>query len=181
MKKFILFFTIVLSFAQIDAQEKAMWNKVSQEKVSRLERIKKTSYSENQQFYTLNIDVLRKKLSVAKTQRSGLSNTVIEFPTANGEFEKFQVWENSNFAPELQQKYPNIRAYVGRSISNKTTTINFSLSPRGIQTMILKADNNSEFIEPASREGELYILFDSKTRVSEKLSFVCKTIDKKIN
>ena len=181
MKKFILFCTIVLSFAQIDAQEKAMWNKVSQEKVSRLERIKKTSYSENQQFYTLNIDVLRKKLSVAKTQRSGLSNTVIEFPTANGEFEKFQVWENSNFAPELQQKYPNIRAYVGRSISNKTTTINFSLSPRGIQTMILKADNNSEFIEPASREGELYILFDSKTRVSEKLSFVCKTIDKKIN
>jgi hypothetical protein len=60
MKKFILFFTIVLSFAQIDAQEKVMWNKVSQEKVSRLERIKKTSYSENQQFYTLNIDVLRK-------------------------------------------------------------------------------------------------------------------------
>jgi len=181
MKKFILFFTIVLSFAQIDAQEKAMWNKVSQEKVSRLERIKKTSYSENQQFYTLNIDVLRKKLSVAKTQRSGLSNTVIEFPTVNGEFEKFQVWENSNFAPELQQKYPNIRAYVGRSISDKATTINFSLSPRGIQTMILKADNNSEFIEPASKEGEFYILFDSKTRVTEKLPFVCKTIDKKIN
>ena len=49
MKKFILFFTIVLSFAQVEAQEKAMWNKVSQEKVSRLERIKKVSYSENQQ------------------------------------------------------------------------------------------------------------------------------------
>ena len=181
MKKFILFFTIVLSFAQIDAQEKAIWNKVSKEKASRLERIKKVSYSENQQFYTLNADVLRKKLSVAKIQRSGLSNTVIEFPTVDGKFEKFQVWENSNFAPELQQKYPNIRAYVGRSTSNKATTVNFSLSPRGIQTMVLKADNSSEFIESASKEGDLYVLFDSKTRIPGKLPFVCKTIDKKLD
>ena len=181
MKKLLLLFIIVLSFAQTNAQEKAIWNKVSQERAHKLERIKKTVYSEKQQFYTLDVEVLKKKLSTTKTQRSGLSSVIVEFPTIDGGLEAFQVWENSNFAPELQQKYPNIRAYVGRSTSNKATTVNFSLSPRGIQTMVLKADNSSEFIESASKEGDLYVLFDSKTRIPGKLPFVCKTIDKNLD
>lgn len=181
MKKLILLFTIVLSLAQMNAQGNALWNRVSQESVQGLESMKRISNSEKQQFYTLNIDALKKKLSATKTQRSGLSGVVVEFPTIQGELEKFQVWENSNFDSELQIKYPNISAYVGRSISNRTTTINFSLSPRGIQTMVLRSDNSSEFIEPTSKEGAVYVLFDSKTRVSGKLPFSCQTIDKKLN
>jgi hypothetical protein len=47
--------------------------------------------------------------------------------------EKFLVWESSNFEPELQAKYPDIRAYaVG--ITDPTASLNFSLSSQGMQT-----------------------------------------------
>jgi hypothetical protein len=63
---------------------------------------------------------------------------------------KFLVW-SSNFEPELQAKYPDIRAYAGVGITDPTASLNFSLSSQGMQTMILRAESGSEFIE-ASQE-----------------------------
>jgi hypothetical protein len=61
--------------------------------------------------------------------------------------EKILVWESSNFEPELQAKYPDIRAYAGVGITDPTASLNFSLSSQGMQTMILRAESGSEFIE----------------------------------
>jgi hypothetical protein len=57
--------------------------------------------------------------------------------------EKFLVLESSNFEPELQAKYPDIRAYAGGDY-RPNSLLNFSLSSQGMQTMILrlKADQN---------------------------------------
>jgi hypothetical protein len=71
---------------------------------------------------------------------------------------KFLVWESSNFEPELQAKYPDIRAYAGVGITDPTASLNFSLSSQGMQTMILRAESGSEFIE-ASEDSALYVLF----------------------
>jgi hypothetical protein len=38
---------------------------------------------------------------------------------------KFLVWESSNFEPELQAKYPDIRAYAGVGITDPTASLNF--------------------------------------------------------
>jgi hypothetical protein len=61
--------------------------------------------------------------------------------------EKILVWESSNFEPELQTKYPDIRAYAGVGITDPTASLNFSLSSQGMQTMILRAESGSEFID----------------------------------
>jgi hypothetical protein len=68
---------------------------------------------------------------------------------------EFLVWESSNFEPELQAKYPDIRAYAGVGITDPTASLNFSLSSQGMQTMILRAESGSEFIE-ASEDALLY-------------------------
>jgi hypothetical protein len=47
----------------------------------------------------------------SNTENSGIEITI---PNLNGVLEKFLVWESSNFEPELQAKYPDIRAYAGR-------------------------------------------------------------------
>ena len=178
MKKLLLLFVLMLSFAQITAQKNYAWRKVSLENVTRLDKTKKTTYSDLQQFYKLDSNKFKQSLIKANNRLSGLAGVNVEMPTIDGKLEKFEVWENSNLAPELQAKYPNIKAYVGRSLSDKSTTINFSVSPRGIQTMVLKADNTSEFIEPATKDNTVYVLFDSKNRTSGKLPFACKTTDK---
>lgn len=181
MKKLLLLLTLVLSVAQLSAQKASSWRKVSDENVSDSEKIRTTSYSERQQFYQLNVAQMRQTLTGAADKFSGQPGIQVEFPNINGEMEKFLVWENSNFAPELQAQYPEIRAYVGKSINEKSATINFSLSPSGIQTMVLRGDNNSEFIEPYTKDNSIYVLFDSKTRTAAHLPFNCATVDQQIN
>jgi hypothetical protein len=56
------------------------------------------------------------------------------------------IIENSNFEPVLQEQFPDIRAYTGKGITDPTATLSFSVSPQGIQTMVLR-DEGSEFIE----------------------------------
>jgi hypothetical protein len=57
------------------------------------------------------------------------------------------IIENSNFEPVLQEQFPDIRAYTGKGITDPTATLSFSVSPQGIQTMVLRGDEGSEFIE----------------------------------
>jgi hypothetical protein len=79
----------------------------------------------------------------------------------------FLVWESSNFEPELQAKYPDIRAYAGVGITDPTASLNFSLSSQGMQTMILRAESGSEFIE-ASEDSLLYTFsFLLRTEIKE--------------
>lgn len=181
MKKLVLLLTIALCFAQLSAQKKAIWKKITPESVQQLQLIRTTSYSERQQLFQVDVNQLQQELANAIDKFSGNSGIIVEFPNSEGDLEIFQVWENSNFASELQAKYPEIRAYIGTSLSDKTAVINFSLSPIGIQTMVLRADSGSEYIEPYTTDHTVYVLFDSKTRTTGKLPFTCSTVDKALN
>ena len=181
MKKLLMLLTIVLSFAQLSAQKNPVWKKITVENVAESAKLRTTEYSEKQQFYQIDVTRLRQSLVNASDKFSGLAGVEVEFPNINGDLEKFLVWENSNFEPGLQAQFPDIRAYVGKSVSEKSATINFSVSPTGIETMTLRADNNSEFIEPYTKDNAVYVLFDSKTRLSNRLPFNCSTVDRQLN
>lgn len=181
MKRLLLFLAIVLPFVQLAAQKSALWKKVTPESVQQLEKIRTTSYSDRQQLFQINVNLLKQTLVNATDKFSGQAGIAVELPNIEGDLEKFLVWENSNFAPELQAQHPEIRAYIGKSITDKTATINFSLSPAGIQTMVLRADSGSEFIEPYTKDNSVYVLFDSKTRTTGKLPFSCSTVDLALN
>ncbi|MFM7328563.1 MAG: hypothetical protein ACKO3B_07510, partial [Bacteroidota bacterium] len=63
--------------------------------------------------FQLDLAPLRQAMmSVAGNNRSAL-RTVISLPTAAGKFEDFEIIESSNFHPDLQARFPNIRAYSG--------------------------------------------------------------------
>lgn len=177
MKKHLLYFLIIFSFAKIHAQSDDLWQKVNSVSVSG----KKASISDSEKlYYKLNTEFLTAKLAKT-TEKSSLSTNVeITIPNAKGVLEKFQVWESSNFDPELQAKYPEIRAYEGSGLDDKSAKIHFSLSPRGIQTMLFRADKATEFIEQNPDNKEEYVLFSSKDAAS-KLKLVCKTIDAVVN
>lgn len=181
MKKLLLLGFVALSFMQSYGQKKQVWTKSLAENVQEFEKIRTSSYSENQQLYTVDLASLRQSLQNASDKFSGNAGIIVEFPNSNGQMEKFQVWENSNFAPELQVQYPDIRAYIGKSIDDKSATINFSLSPQGVQTMTIRADQGTEFIEPFTKDHSVYVLFDSRTRNTARLPFNCSTVDQRLN
>lgn len=125
--------------------------------------------------YSLDTQVLKQQLANAPARFSDLPGNVITLPNADGKMESYEVWEASNFAPGLQAKFPEIRAYVGIGIDDPTAYLRFSMSPKGIQTMTLRT-GKSEFIEPYTVDGSKYIVFDSKTHRSQgDVPFECST------
>jgi hypothetical protein len=47
-------------------------------------------------------------------------------PNAAGSIEQFEVFESSNFEPALQGQFPEIRAYSGRGITDKSAILKLS-------------------------------------------------------
>ncbi|KAB1156888.1 zinc-dependent metalloprotease [Flavobacterium luteum] len=177
MRNAILLLSCLFSHLYFHAQSNTIWEKVSLNSTIRSNQLNKLSYSQAQLLYKFDSAKFRKSLLNVNDKFSGLSGVIVDFPNLEGNLEKFQVWENSNFSPKLQAKYPDIKSYVGKSLSDKSTTINFSVSKKGIQTMVLRPSKGSEFIESFTNDNSVYVLFDSKTRPSGKLPFDCKTID----
>lgn len=177
MKKIVLLLLILTNSIYVFSQKSSIWKKVNEANVVVSKKIRTTTYSENQILFNFDRQSFIASLSNVANRFSGLPGVQIALPNAAGEIEQFLVWENSNFEPELQAQYPEIRAYVGKGISDVTAKLNFSISPNGIQTMILRADKGAEFIEPFTTDNSVYVLFDSKTRTKGNLPFVCSTAD----
>lgn len=125
--------------------------------------------------YALNTDQLKQTLKNAPERSSGSKGIIVSIPGVSGKMERFQVWEFSNMAPELQAKYPDIRSYVGMGVDDPTAYLRFSLSPVGFSSMLSRS-GASEYIEPYTEDRAVYAVFDSNARKNQvKEPFECST------
>lgn len=181
MKRIILFFIIALSNSIIHAQNGSPWKRIDQDMVGVSDRNSAKSSADNQLLFKLDEVAMKQSLEPLQHKTAKENRIEIAVPNRNGILEKFSVWEYSNFEPELQAKYPDIRAYAGIGITDRNASLFFSLSPKGIQTMILRGDSGSEFIERYSKDKTVYVLFEAKSRTRGSLPFTCKTEDVALN
>jgi subtilisin-like proprotein convertase family protein len=158
------------------SQGKSSWAAVnySQKHENDSELDHKLVFKLNEAEFKQSLASLRSKTLKAK----GIS---VVIPNSEGKMEQFVVVESSNFAPELQAQYPEIRAYSGKGITDPTASICFSVSPNGIQTMVLRGDSGSEFIEPSADDKSMYVVLTSKNRSKSTLPLTCKTVDVALN
>jgi subtilisin-like proprotein convertase family protein len=168
----VFIFSVSLSFSQ-----NASWKLWDNNKTIRSEKIRQTAYSDNQKLLQFNAVQFKQSLANVAQRASGQAGVEIQLPNIKGELEKFLVWESSNFEPELQAQFPEIRAYVGKGITDPSAILNFSFAPKGIKTMIFRANTGTEFIEPYTKDASVYIVFDSATRHANQLPFSCNTED----
>jgi hypothetical protein len=173
MKKQVLFFAVLLSFCQIIAQKNSVWHKKSATVTSKIARIQQNEITEGENYFSLDFSAFKKLLVSTNKKLTTLPGVIVEFPNVNGEVEKFHVWENSNMTPDFQALFPEIRAYVGKGITTPGATINFSVAPQGIQTIMFRPDGETEFIEAFDKAATLYVVYDSKNRT--KKPFNCTT------
>jgi len=154
------------------AQNNVLWQKVTSS--SSLSR-KANVLDSGKLYYKLNADLLSAKLA-STTSKSALSNTTeITIPNTEGTLERFSVWESSNFDPELQAKYPEIRAYEGRGIDDKNAKIHFSVAPIGLQTIVFRVAKPTEYIEQNPDDKSEYVVFKSADNADSKMRLDCKT------
>jgi Metallo-peptidase family M12B Reprolysin-like/Secretion system C-terminal sorting domain len=177
MKKALLFLAIIMSFGTIVAQSNSVWQRADVNKTSTLSRVRPNINDEGELYFTVDLNTLRQTLSVINDRSANNTSVEVEFPNMNGEVEKFRVIENSNFDAELQAQFPQIRAYKGQGITDKSATINFSISPQGVQTMLFRPGNGMEFIEAYDKAKTTYVLFNSRNRNAGKVPFNCSTVE----
>jgi len=179
-KQFLLCITAVLSLTAGYAQSVKSWTTVTADKAATMGEIKQTFAiaKSNISFVTINRDQLKALLATAPQKNSGDKGIVITLPNINGVAEHFVVLEASNFSPALQAQFPDIRSYVGNGVEDPTAHLRISLSPKSIQTMVLRADKQTEFMEPYTTNNEVYAVFNSGAkRARGQLPFNCTTID----
>lgn len=180
MKKILLTTILSLIAVTIQAQSLGFWKKVNQKDLSSAEKNKSEKISEDGLLFQLN--ELEMKTTLSKIDgKTAQESVAITIPNAEGVLEQYTVRESSNFAPELQSKYPEIRSYKGIGITDKSATAYFSYSPRGLQTMVVRADKDSEFIESYSKTKAVYQLITSKNRSSTNSPIACSTEDAALN
>ena len=173
MKRIVLLFALVMSFGQITAQKGSAWQRREVSNISKLARVNEHENTKGELYFSLDATSFKQSLTNANDKFSKQHGVVIELPNLNGEIEKFQVWENSNMTPDFQAQFPEIRAYVGKGVSDKGATVNFSVSPQGIQTILFRSNGTTEFIEGYDKQATTYVLFGDNNR--NKRSLVCAT------
>jgi len=97
----------------------------------------------------------------------------VVFPNHLGEFNTYEVSEKFNLNKKLARKYPNIKSYRGFNVNNKKDRIAFSISNKGMNTLIL---NGNENIVIDKIKSQKYIVYKdaSKAKVRDSEEFVSK-------
>ena len=126
----------------------------------------------NVKMFTLKPEALKKELSPLKQDKNAYK--VVYFPDAEGNYISFRVQEKSILPDKLALKYPGIKSYSGYGLEDKSTKIRFSVSHKGIQSMIIQKDK-STFMQKAVEDSEKYVVYTRDSGLNSKNDFLCET------
>jgi len=178
---------IAVSTFAVSAQQ-AAWsvNNESRANITTYKAVARQSFPTEFKLFNLNIEPLRRELFSIVDSRSAVDSKIISVPNADGGIERYEVFEASNFEPELQAQFPEIRAFSGRGITDKYASLKLSISPEGIQGTVFRTASGfhqtggeTEIIEPYSADRTIYAVFRSVRKRGE-LPWACSTEEKSL-
>ena len=159
MKKFLLLFSICLTYSNLfsqnniadhwfDADESAIEIPIDEERT-----ITPTAYR------TLALDLEGLKASLANapmelTAAAEQNPRIIALPLPNGEEGIFEVYESPVMAPELAAKFPEIKSFAGHGMDDPSMRVRFDYSANGFRAMI-ETKEGIVFIDPYLKGNNL--------------------------
>lgn len=127
--------------------------------------------------FALKPEILKKELESLSIDKS--TTKVVYFPDDKGNYIPFKVKEKSILSPKLALKYPDIKSYTGYGLDDRNKRIRFSVSHKGVQSMIVHRDkNHAIFMQKAAKGDEKYVVYTRDANLSLKNGFVCNTNSK---
>lgn len=177
MKKVVLTFALFASIGIALAQTgKPVWK--STVKNTGSTTLENKQSIANPHLFALDAQALQQALANAPQRfaSAAASTKIVSFPTVSGELAQYRVKESSNLDPELAARYPEIKSYIGQGVDNPAATIYFSVSPLGVQTMLINPDKSAEFIEPYTTDLSSYVVYRRQDKAASLTPFECKVI-----
>lgn len=181
MKKIIFCLVLIFFSLGIFSQTQSPWKAVEGMQKGSDPKSHSNVVSNQSPSFSLNQSEFEKSLEQSSGNTTDLSPKTIVIPNSQGVMEQFFVTESSNFAPELQAQFPEIRAYSGVGINDPKAFVCFSVSPQGVKTMVLRSDGASEYIERSLENKSVYVVSSSKERKKGEMALNCSTKDVQLN
>ena len=168
----LMMFSFVLSYGQQD-----YWTKSSEAKTVNLEKVRRASFPDNYQVFSLNIEKFKLAIKDAplRGENLGKSNVIAYFPDATGGLERFSISESPIMESELAAKNPMIKTYKAVGVDDPTATMRFSLTQFGLHTMSLSGKRGSLFIDPYTVTNDFYIVYQRSALGQDLQGFECLT------
>lgn len=179
MRKLLLLMTLLHCSYALIAQNNYWSLHTEANRITTDKAVARLSFPSAFKLFDLNVNPLRQQLFSVVGDHPPRHSTVISLPNVDGQIEKFEVFEASNFEPVLQAQYPEIRAFSGKGITDGSATLKLSISPQGIQTMVFRTEKENEFIEAYSSDHTIYAVFKSQ-RTKGSLAWTCSTPDQQL-
>jgi len=157
----LLAFLFVILSLSVSGQESNPWSRVDVSGVSRT-RIQTKVRVERYSGFALDRNSIERDLVDVPSRRRTSTRTgkLMKFPDKEGRLIAFRVQEAPVMSPELARKFPNDKSYVGHATDGSQRKIRFSLNKVGLNAVITGPGYGVQFIEPLTRDKELYRVYD---------------------
>ncbi len=126
------------------------------------------------EYLTLSLDfsAVRNHLRNAPAEGSAEAKAgavQIQLPMPDGSMETFRVWESAVMHPELAAKFPMIKTFGGRGITDPTHTVRLGYGPDGFHAVVVGKNGGSIVMPYASNQTQYYLCFQKSNFIWEGL------------
>jgi len=163
----------VFSILTILSQNR-FWTQIDEDKITHIEKLDRDTKILKHQVFALDLESLKNKLSSAVSRGLGIdSELIIDFPNANGELQRYKIYEASVMHPELSAKHPDIKSYIGVGLDDRTATIRFSTTIFGFHGMISSGKTQTTYIDPYTKDLKYYTIYSKSNIEKPNNAFRC--------
>ncbi len=154
----ILLITIFLFTSSIINAQRSVWQDINESSIlNNQERmIVPLSYR------TLSMNAMELQSILSRvpleftTQNKGVT---LELPLPDGSFARFNIYESPIMEQGLANKFPDMKTYIGKGLTNGIFNVRFDYTPSGFHAMI-RTINGTVYIDPYSKGNtENYISY----------------------
>ncbi|WP_282069204.1 reprolysin-like metallopeptidase [Olleya namhaensis] len=175
-----VFLLTFLLFANIVLAQDGVWSKTTFNENATGISLKNLD-KDNSEIFQFNIQNFRQQLLGAPLRRTshGKSNTIVSFPSINGQKQEFRVVETQIFSSNDNiSQHPNIKTYLGSRTDNSGTRVRFSVTPLGLKGMISEPGKETVYIQPITKVSNgQYIIYNRTAQLNSSETFECLTED----
>jgi len=109
----------------------------------------KTASSSVKQSVALNQVLMQKVLRDAPLENTGEPGIVINVPLSNGQSVDLELFESPIMAPELAEKFPDIKTFKGFGVGDTSVSARFDFTEKGFRAIIF-SDGETYYFDPVS-------------------------------
>lgn len=157
--------------------QNSSWRKISENDTRNLTKMERSSIPNRYELFSINLSDLKSQLVNAPLDSSNInSNLIISFPNPKGELSQYRIYEAPVMEPGLAEKFPGLKSYSGKNLSNPAETIRFSITLFGLHLMSFSGESGTYFIDTYSKDLNHYIVY-KKSDVMPTTALQCHVSD----